>query len=112
MFQLEGIVNQIQYEKDYLDLKVKKLSSKVDIQLKEQVEKKKKLRSMLDDMYEGQLKYEQKELMGVASKMNKDSTDKEIKLQDASKDLEQQINQIKKVKESGVNIELLLSLST
>jgi hypothetical protein len=53
-FQYETLMNTLTYEKDYLELKLQKVNRKLLSELTPQVEQKRKLRDMLEAMYEGQ----------------------------------------------------------
>ncbi len=80
-FQYETLMNTLTYEKDYLELKLQKVNRKLLSELTPQVEQKRKLRDMLEAMYEGQqLKQQQKELSMYSSKLKKDALERESKI--------------------------------
>lgn len=74
-------MNTLTYEKDYLELKLQKVNRKLLSELTPQVEQKRKLRDMLEAMYEGQqLKQQSKELSMYAAKLKKDALERESKI--------------------------------
>jgi hypothetical protein len=52
-FQFETLANKLQYEREYLGLKSTKVERKLENEIIPSVERKKKLRDVLEALYEG-----------------------------------------------------------
>lgn len=79
-FQLETAANTMIYERGFFELKAQRLARKMTQEVVPQLEEKRRLRDLLDSLYEGQqLKAQAKELQAYAAKMKKDAIERVAK---------------------------------
>jgi hypothetical protein len=78
------------YERSFFELKAQRLSRKMTQEVVPQLEEKRRLRDLIDSLYEGQqLKTQAKELQAYAAKMKKDAIEREVK----NETLKSQVNE-------------------